>query len=680
MSRRRATAWLLIPGALALLWLTMGLRACGDPLTAPPAAPAVAAPAVAAPAGDEVTREWAEQRARELGGGVRPEDVLGPHSPEPDLFHPDRRATRPALGGRAIVHIESFPASLNKAINNAAIVTWMHNELHDSLLQFNMETWRNDLSLARAMWVEDQLPLADGSVLYGEVTEDGGAWVVTSGSPHNPQAERRVPKAEARGVLRDTVYTFDLQPGVTWHDGQPFDAQDVLFSWQVYGNPAVDCDETRYQFEEIVKGEVPGPLSVRFFLRGPYFKSESLFTDSLFLLPRHLYDLTDPDCAGYKPDATLEERGRWINDNPHNQQFVGLGPYRLSEWAQGQQLTGERYAGYWQKDPARAGYLDTVVWKCVPGDDAAFLAVLNDELDIFRRVKTEDYFGASTQQPAFTDDYYKAYVYTSQYSYVCWNLYREEFKDVRVRRALAHAFDSRGWVQTKYQGLAVPVTGPAFFLSPFYDQGVPLLEHDPQRAEELLAEAGWYDRNGDGTVDKNGVELEIEFLMPAGNKASEAFGQKLQESFGQVGVGVTLLALEFATFDERIQQRDFDAFNRAWIMYEPESDPKQIWHGSGAAFEKRSSNHHGLADAELDRLIDTLRVEPDMDRRIPLWHALHRRIYELQPYLFGQTPPAKFAINRTLRGVKLYTTSPGYRVRDMYYEEGTPGTRPLPGG
>ncbi|MBM3984368.1 MAG: hypothetical protein FJ296_01550 [Planctomycetes bacterium] len=668
MSRPRPTARLL------LLLQVAALHACGDATVAPQPAPPPAAPA-----GDEVPREWAEKRAQELGGGVRPEDVLGAHAIEPDLFHPDRRPTQPALGGRVVVHIESFPASLNKVLNNAAVVTWMQAEMHDSLLTFNRETWRYEKSLARAMWVEDQLPLADGGVLVGQVVQDGDAWVVTPASPHNPQAPQRVPRAEAGEVLRNTVYTFDLQPGVTWHDGHPFDAQDVLFSWQVYGNPAVDCDETRYQFEEIVRGEVLGPLSLRFTLRGPYFKSDSLFTESLFLLPRHLYDLADPDCPDHDAGATPEQRGEYINGNPRNQRFVGLGPYRLDAWEQGQQITARRHEGYWQKDPAKAGYLDTIVWKFVQGDDAAFLAVLNHELDIFRRMKTEDFYGQSTQQPAFTDEYYKAFVYTSQYSYTCWNLHRDKFKDVRVRTALAHAFDSRGWVKTKYQGLAVPVTGPAFFLSPFYDHGVPLLEYDPERAEALLAEAGWYDRDGDGTVDRDGVALEIEFLMPAGNKASEAFGQKLQESFGRVGVKVTVAATEFALFQERMKSRDFDCYNLAWIFNEPESDPKQTWHGSGAAFGKRSSNHHGLADPELDRLIDTLRVEPDVERRIPLWHALHRRIYALQPYLFGQTPPAKFAINRRLRGVKLYTTAPGYRLRDMYWEAGTPGTRPLPG-
>jgi hypothetical protein len=60
-----------------------------------------------------------------------------------------------------------------------------------------------------------------------------------------------------------------------------------------------------------------------------------------------------------------------------------------------------------------------------------------------------------------------------------------------------------------------------------------------------------------------------------------------------------------------------------------------------------------------------------------LWHQLHERIYSLQPYLFGLTPPQKYAFDKELRGVKLYNFSPGYRMRDMYYAEGTPGTRPL---
>ena len=75
--------------------------------------------------------------------------------------------------------------------------------------------------------------------------------------------------------------------------------------------------------------------------------------------------------------------------------------------------------------------------------------------------------------------------------------------------------------------------------------------------------------------------------------------------------------------------------------------------------------------------IERGRVELDPAKRSKIWKELHARVYELQPYLFGWNVPRKVAFNKNLRGVKLYKFTPGYRLRDMYYEEGTPGTRPL---
>jgi peptide/nickel transport system substrate-binding protein len=682
MSRESPRRLRWVPLAAVLVLASAGAaKACADDATTDPPAPAAAKVT-----GDDLpvrSLDWATKRAAELGGGVRPEDVMGPHVPEPDLFHPDKTPVKAAMGGRVIVHLEAHPASLNYVLVNDAVVTYMLYELHDGLLRFDWSTWKNEPSVASAMQVEDTLVKKggrgekDANCLFGNVTEDGDAWVVTPASSWNKSAEQRVPKADVEAVLRSSVYTFDLRKDVLWHDEQPFDSSDVVFSASVYKNPHVDCDEKRYQFEEIVRVEAPDKYAVRFYLRRQYFLSESLFNNSLTLLPSHLYNLHDPDCPGYDAKATEEQCGKFINDNPHNLQWVGLGPYRLKEWAPNQYIEAERFPGYFHKDPVHAGYVDTIRWRYIDNDDSAFTALLNGEIDIFRRVKTEQYFGPETEQATFTDKFYKAYSYTGQYGYTGWNMARSKFSDVRVRSALAHAFDTRGWVKVKYRDLAVPVTGPAFFLGPFYNQDVELLGYDPAKAEELLAEAGWYDRNGDGTVDKDGEELKFEFLYPSGNRASQDMGQKMQESFAKVGVGVALQPLEWATFKERLLSRDFDACNLAWTMPEPESDPRQIW-ASSEAQKPRSSNYSGYSDPESDRLIDAIGIEPDVNKRIPLWHALHARIYELQPYLFGQTPPLKYAFSKKLHGVRLYNFPPGYRVRDMWFPEGTPGTRPIP--
>ncbi|HTE07035.1 MAG TPA: ABC transporter substrate-binding protein, partial [Planctomycetota bacterium] len=531
--------------------------------------------------------------------------------------------------------------------------------------------------------IEDTLVLEggrdadNGNIVYGKVTEAGDEYVVTSGSPAHAMEPRHVPKAQVQSLERGTVFTFKVREDVLWHDGHPFDAADVLFTWQAYLNPSVHCDQSRYAFEDIVKGELLDRYTVRFFYRHQYYAAAETFNDSLCLLPRHLYDLHDPDNKECRPEATVEECGAYINDNPHNIQWVGLGPYRVTTWERDQYLEAQRFPGYFEQDPAKAGYLDTLRWRFIKDDDAAFNALLNGDIDVFWRVKTEDYKGANTAQQAFTDRYYKAYTYTGVSNCTIWNTTRSKLADVRVRTALALAFDLRGWIASKYSGLAVAVTGPAFFLSPAYNREVTPLPYDPDRAEELLTEAGWYDRNDDGTIDKDGEELVLEYLYPAGNKASESHGTRLQESFAKVGVKIALQPLESASMQERMKNRDFDVASQAWTIPELETDPTQLWHGSQAAAGKRSSNYSGYADPLTDELIDKARHELDFDRRQELWRAMHKRIYELQPYMFGQTPPLKLAINRNLRGVKLFNFLPGVRLRDMYYEEGTPGTRPL---
>jgi peptide/nickel transport system substrate-binding protein len=321
--------------------------------------------------------------------------------------------------------------------------------------------------------------------------------------------------------------------------------------------------------------------------------------------------------------------------------------------------------------------MDTLRWTHVDDDNLALQALLNHEVDIFDRVKSEDFLGAATMQDVFTKDFYKAYTYTGNIGYTGWNTYRPHLSDVRVRTALAYAFDVREWLRTNYEGLALPASGTQFWFGPAYNRDVEMYPYDPQKAQELLAEAGWYDRDGNGIVDKDGKDLVIEALMPSGNKASEKFLQKLQESFEKVGVRLTITSLEWAQFLERILDRDFDACNLAWSLTDVESDPFSLWHSSEAEHGRRTSNHSGLRDEEVDRLIVAIRRELDDDKRHDLLMRLHARIYELQPYLFGWNIPRKIAFNKQLHGVKLYKFNPGYRLRDMYYAEGTPGTRPL---
>lgn len=511
--------------------------------------------------------------------GVTKLDLQGPHDPPVDLFHPDKDTVQPALGGRIIAHISSEPPSLNFALDNSFVVRQIHFDIHEGLLEFDPASWTYEPQLARRYDVEDTIILQGGraddnsNIVFGKVREEGDAYVVTSGSSHNDIEERRVPKSEVLSVEYGTVCTFDLRDDVVWHDGEPFDAEDVIFSYDIYSNPHVDCDEKRFAFEDIVHGEMLDPHTVRFFFREQYFAAIQTFDLAFCILPSHLYNLKDPSNPDHDPNASAAREGEYINQNPHNIDWVGLGPYKLDAWERGQYLEASRFDRHFRSDPAETGYADVLRWRYISDDNLAFQALLNGEIDIFDRVKSEDFLGAATQQEAFTNNFYKAFTYLGNVGFTVWNVYRPQLSDVRVRTALAHAFDVKDWIRTNYQGLALPATFAMFRFGGAYNRDVDVYPYDLEKAQDLLADAGWIDRDGNGIVDKDGKDLTIQLMMPSGNKASETLLQKMQESFEKIGVKCSIQPFEWATFIERIRERDFDSANLAWALSDVEGDP-----------------------------------------------------------------------------------------------------------
>lgn len=625
--------------------------------------------------------------------------VVGPDGRVPiDFFHPDHQPGKdgqrpplpaPAYGGRAIIHLEAMPKSLCYPIENSGVTRRILQEVHATLLTRDWDTCELKPDLCRSYDVEDTLVLAGGrgadntNIRVGRVSETSDAFRLLRDIGYATDEVREFPKAEVERLERSTVFTFRLRDDVRWHDGHPFDARDVVFSAEIYRNPFLDSGEKRFQFDKIVKVEAPNAFTVRIFYERQYFQALPSIGD-LCILPAHLYDLSDPEHERFDPEYHLKktaenkdwkpsekDQAEYIKTNPHNRAWVGLGPYKVVKW-DADSIEADRFDGYF--DRANAGYLDSIRWRFVQRDDVAFQALINGELDIFTRVSAADYFGEATRKPSFTDRFYKGYVYSNAYWYTAWNLRREKFADVRVREALARAFDFEEFKRTFYMGLAEQVTGQPSFLSDAYDRAVEPFAYEPDRARALLTEAGWYDRDGDGVIDKDGSPFEIELCSNAGNKVSEQFALKLQESLARVGVKLVFVPLEWATLQERVKKAAFDAVALAWVL-PYEADPEQMWHSKWADPQARSSNHPGLRDAEVDLLIERGQRELDPKKRAAIWRELQARLYALQPYLFGFNPPKKFAVNKKLRGFQTVKLDPNYVIRRWYYPAGTPGTR-----
>lgn len=628
---------------------------------------------------------------------------------EPDLFHPEHQPGAdgkrpplppPAYGGRATIHLERLPKSLNNVLENEGVIRRIMLELHETLLLRDWETLELAPNLATSWTVEDAVHLKPGIatkvpgsfVIGGEtivlgLAQDLGDHVVIRAGPSavldgSNGVLRDLSRESVARVEHGSVITFSLRGDVRWHDGHPFDARDVVFSLELYENPLVDCGQRRSQYAGVLRAEALDARTVRVWFDRQSYNSLTALGTELTLLPAHLYDLADPDQPEAKARRAKDprwtpseaERAELVNKSAHNRDWVGLGPYRLARFDDAGVLA-ERNPDYF--DPKRAGYLDSIFWRFIPDDAVAFQALLNGELDLFARMSADDYFGPATESETFTKRLYKGHFYSGNYWCTAWNLQRPQLADVRVRRAIAHAFDFEAFERSAYKGLADQVTGPWIPAKPEYDKDVKPYPHDPEHARRLLEDAGWIDRDTDGVADKDGVALEIELLSDGGNAISKAFAAKLQEDLAKIGIRLRFTPLDSKAIAARKLARDFDGIALGWALTW-ENDPEQIWHSRWAPAEARGSNFAGYADAESDALIEAGQRELDATKRAAIWRKLHARIYSQQPYLFCYSPPRKFALNKAIRGVELVLMDPNYVLRRWYYPAGTPGTRATP--
>jgi len=567
----------------------------------------------------------AGEPAAQEGSGGSPVERFGP-GPEPvDSWHPERETlARPAYGGTLRIHLEQMPASLNGLLDSNAMAMAIRKEVHASLVKRDWELWDFRPDLAER-W---------------ETSADGRVW------------------------------TLHLRRDARWHDGHPFDSADVLFSATITQNAEVNCQWIRTYHARFASVEAPDAHTVRVTFTAPYFNALGVFADNLCILPRHRYDLADPDHPRHDAQSTLSARAAEINANAGNTQWLGLGPYRLTSYS-AQAIEAERFGGYF--DAANGGYVDRIVWRYL-GDDAAFQALLEGELDFSTRLSSDQYFGAATQQEAFTRRFVKGYFYTGAYNYLPLNMRRPILSELAVRKALTHAVDIDAFLAAYSYGLGRRVSGPQCFFGPSYDRTVEPPAYDPERARELLAEAGWYDRDGDGVLDRDGQPLAFEFLIQARNVSAENFARVFQESLAALGVRLSVTAVDNATYFQRIRQREFDIGIQAWSVDATENDPAQLWHSSAA--EAGGSNHAGVMDPFIDELIARGQVELDDGKRQALWRELHRYLAEkVVPCIYRESSPRRFAVNRALRGVQFFKITPGFELRRWYFPVGTPGTR-----
>jgi len=437
--------------------------------------------------------------------------------------------------------------------------------------------------------------------------------------------------AESWEVSDDNLtITFHLKKGVRFHDGVPLTARDVEFTYRVTMDPNT-LTAYRGDFEPVESVEVVDDYTLRVRYKEPF--APALISWGAAVLPRHLLE------------------GKDINTSELGRKPVGTGPFRFVEWLTGQRIVLERNPDYFDTDPdtgMQLPYFSRYVFRIIPDLGVQFNELMAGKIDMMGLKPLQ--WTRQTDNERFRSQYNKYKYLANAYTYLGYNLEKPMFQDVRVRRALTHAIDKNEIVEGVLQGLGVPATGPYKPGTWVYNPDVPKYPYDPDRARQLLAEAGWTDTDGDGVLDKDGKPFRFTVLTNQGNDQRLKTAEIIQQRLKAVGIQIEIRVLEWAAFiNEFVKPGKFDAVILGWTITQ-DPDLYDVWHSSKAV--PGGLNHTHYRNAEVDDLLVRARKTFDRAERKRLYDRFQEILAEDQPYTFLYVPYALVAVSNRVHGIR----------------------------
>jgi peptide/nickel transport system substrate-binding protein len=324
--------------------------------------------------------------------------------------------------------------------------------------------------------------------------------------------------------------------------------------------------------------------------------------------------------------------------------------------------------------PAALGgrpYLDRYVYRVIPEQATLLTELLTGNLDLYVQTRADQ--AQAIERSAETE---LRVAQGREFVFVGWNTRRPELEDARVRRAIALAIDRASIVENLTHGYATPAQAsvPPFHWA--FDESLgERVGHDPDASRRLLSEAGWEDRDGDGVRENAaGVPLSITLSYNSGNQTRADISQVMQAQLAAVGVELRPESVDYNALMSRVmnpESRDFEALFLNWA-HEFRVDDADLFHSG-----RRDGPYQftGIADPEMDRYIDTLKVVLDRDEAAPLWREYQRRVVEMQPFMFLYFPDRLSGQRRRLRDVEIDTRGEWVNIGEWWIEPGARRSR-----
>lgn len=396
------------------------------------------------------------------------------------------------------------------------------------------------------------------------------------------------------------TYTFHLQEGVVWHDGEAFGSDDVIFTLTEF-LPEVH-PRARGVMARIEAATAVDILTVEIKLSSPFPAFIRAFeVSSAPMIPAHLY------------------RGTDFRQNPANDTPVGTGPFELEEWQRGSFIRLAKNENYWQEG---LPYLDTLVFNVVPDAGSRSVAFETNSVDVLRGGDVE-YFDVNRLGALPDVEVTNAgWEFLSPMVWVQFNLRNAPMDDVRFRKAVWHALDREFIANAIWSGFAKPAKGPLPESSPYFNPDIPTIDYDPEKSRALLDEMGL-------TPDANGVRATVKFLSLPYSETYIRMGEYVRQQLREVGIELEVTQTDVGGWAQALGQWDYDLTMNLLYQYgDPALGVERAYVSSNLVQGSPSANVSGLESEKVDSLLAEAAGATNDEERIQLYAEFQQEIVE----------------------------------------------------